>query len=178
MSRIGKLPIEIPGNVKVALTGNSVSVTGPKGHNIKNFDDSISIKIEDNAIIVRPSDETKYSQAMHGTVRSIIAGMVKGVVEHFSKNLEIKGVGFKATLKGKILDLSLGKSHEILYSVPEGIQITITDNTKLKVEGIDKKLVGQVAADIKNYYPVEPYKGKGVTVVGQFVLRKQGKKTG
>ena len=121
-------------------------------------------------------DKSRLGKAMHGTVRAILQNMVTGVVEGYSKSLEIHGVGFRAALKGKILNLSLGYSHEINYEVAEGVTVTITENTKLKVEGVDKHMVGQVTADIKSYYPVEPYKGKGVRIVGEYVRRKEGKK--
>ena len=114
---------------------------------------------------------------MQGTVRSIINGMVTGVTEGFSKSLEINGVGFRATVQGNIIDLALGKSHEIKHPIPEGVTVTVDDNTKVKVEGADKQAVGQLAAQIKAYYPVEPYKAKGVRIVGDYVRRKEGKKT-
>ncbi|MDR1891026.1 MAG: 50S ribosomal protein L6 [Puniceicoccales bacterium] len=180
MSRIGKSPICIPANVKVSIDGSRVAVEGPLGKNEKTFDDSVTIKHVGSEICVLCKDENdKHSCMMHGTVRSIVNSMVTGVVSGYSKNLEISGVGFKATAKGQnILDLSLGYSHEILYAIPNGIKLEIDQSgTKVAVKGVDKKLVGQVAADIKRFYPVEPYKGKGVRIVGEFVRRKEGKKT-
>ena len=177
MSRIGKLPVEIPEKVKASVSGNSVSIEGPKGAIAKSFDAPVVIELADNAISVQPKGGSVLARAMHGTARSIIQGMVDGVVHGYSKDLVINGVGFRATVNGKLLDLNLGYSHPIEYPIPEGITITVAENTKVKVEGIDKQVVGQVAADIKAYYPVEPYKGKGVRIVGQFVRRKEGKKT-
>ena len=176
MSRIGKLPVSIPEKVEVSDADAMISVSGPKGNLSKRFDDSISVSIKDSEIVVIPANDSRHAQAMHGTARSILANMVQGVTDGFSKELEIKGVGFKAILKGNILDLDLGYSHQIEYQIPEGIQITVTENTKIKVEGADKQLVGEVAATIKRYYPVEPYKGKGIKERGQYIIRKEGKK--
>lgn len=178
MSRIGKQPIQIPDKVKVDITGHTVSVEGPKGKVSKTFAPVVKIEIKDKAVLVSPTDETTFSRAMFGTARSVIAGMVKGASVGFLKELEIQGVGFKAILKGKQLDLSLGYSHAILHDIPEGIKITVTDGTKLKIEGADKQMVGQVTAEIRAYYPPEPYKGKGVRIVGEHaerVRRKEGK---
>lgn len=179
MSRIGKLPIKLPSGVKFSIKDGVVSIEGPLGKNEKFFDDSVNVVLEGEFIHVTPTDlQNDHSLMMHGTVRSIIAAMVDGVVSGYKKDLEINGVGFKATLKGKILDLDLGFSHEILYEIPDGIKVVVDQSgTKLSVSGIDKQLVGQVAADIKSYYPIEPYKGKGVHIIGEFVRRKEGKKT-
>lgn len=178
MSRIGRLPVPLPPKVKASINGATVHVEGPKGKVQKSFSTLVSIKMENNAVIVSPLAETRLANAMHGTARSIIAGMVKGVVEGYTKNLEINGTGFKANLNGRILNLALGYSHPIDYPVPEGITVSVDNNTKIKVEGVDKHLVGQVAADLKHFYPVEPYKGKGVRIVGEHVRRKEGKKAG
>lgn len=177
MSRIGKLPVALPGTVKVAVNGNRVTVEGPKGKLARDFDQAVKITVEDSQVVVSPASSSRHANAMWGTARSIIKAMVEGVQNPFERKLEIEGVGFKANLKGNVLDLALGYSHPIHYNVPEGITITIDGGTKVKVVGPDKHLVGQVAADIKSYYPVEPYKGKGVRIVGQFVRRKEGKKT-
>jgi large subunit ribosomal protein L6 len=180
MSRIGKAPIIIPSNVKVSISGCRVTVEGPLGKNERVFDDSVEIVCAGDVVSVSPkSPNDRHSAVMHGTVRSIIASMVSGVVSGYSKNLEISGVGFKVIMRDKnILDLSLGYSHDIFYELPAGIKVEIDQSgTKLAVRGFDKKTVGQVAADIKRYYPVEPYKGKGVKIVGEFVRRKEGKKT-
>ncbi len=177
MSRIGKLPIAIPSGVKVSIDGMFVVIEGALGKISKVFGEGVKIVVENNEILVIKNDDSRLSDMMSGTVRSILSNMVDGVVNGFKKELEINGVGFKATLKGSILDLALGYSHEILYKIPEGIQIIVDGGgTKLTVKGVDKQVVGQVAADIKRYYPVEPYKGKGVRIVGEYVRRKEGKK--
>jgi large subunit ribosomal protein L6 len=176
MSRIGKQPVPIPDKVKVDIKeGNNVFVEGPKGKVQKQFADAVKIAITDKKVIVSPTSDSRFAGAMYGTARSIIAGMVKGVTEGYSKDLEIQGVGFKAVLKGKQIDLSLGYSHPILHDIPEGIKITIVDGTKIKVEGCDKQTVGQITAEIRAYYKPEPYKGKGVRIVGERVRRKEGK---
>ena len=175
MSRIGKNPVGIPDKVKVSLSGTQVSVKGPKGEISQIFNAAISVAEEDGKIVVKPTNTSRFANAMTGTARSIINGMVEGVTKGFSKELEIHGVGFRAALKGKFLDLSLGYSHPINYPIPDGITITVTDNTKLKVEGIDKQKVGAVTAAIRRFYPPEPYKGKGVRIVGERVRRKEGK---
>jgi large subunit ribosomal protein L6 len=176
MSRIGKQPVHIPAKVKVSVKdGNVVLVEGPKGKVEKSFADVVAIKVAGDVATVAPKEETRFARAMYGTTRSVIAGMVKGVVDGYTKELEIQGVGFKATLKGDKLDLALGYSHEILHDIPKGIKVTVTDGTKLKIEGCDKQLVGQLTAEIRAYYPVEPYKGKGVRIVGERVRRKEGK---
>lgn len=178
MSRIGKLPIKLPTGVKVRVNNGHVVVEGPLGKNEKTFDNSVVISLEDEVVHVSPANlQDDHSLVMHGTVRSILFGMVHGVVSGYKKELEINGVGFKATLKGNSLDLNLGFSHAILYKIPMGVNVVVDQSgTKLSVSGIDKQLVGQVAADIKSYYPVEPYKGKGVRIIGEFVRRKEGKK--
>lgn len=176
MSRIGKLPVTVPDKVNVTTNGSEVTVDGPKGKLTKSLV-LVDIKVEDSTVKVSPSNSSRLSRAMYGTARSIIDNMVKGVVEPYKKELQIEGVGFKANLQGNVLDLALGYSHEIKYKIPDGITVKVDGGTKLSVEGPDKHMVGQVAADIKSYYPVEPYKGKGVRIVGEFVRRKEGKKT-
>ncbi len=176
MSRIGKQPVSIPDKVKVDIKGSTVSVEGPKGKISKTFAPVVNISMADKEVTVAPTGDTsRFARAMYGTVRSVIAGMVKGVSEGYVKELEIQGVGFKANLKGKQLDLALGYSHQILHDIPEGIKVTVTDQTKVRIEGADKQLVGQVTAEIRSYYPPEPYKGKGVRIVGERVRRKEGK---
>jgi large subunit ribosomal protein L6 len=176
MSRIGKQPVSIPDKVKVDVQDHSIRVEGPKGAVSKTFADVIKLSVNDKQqIIVTPLGESRFARAMHGTARSIINSMVKGVTVGYSKDLEIQGVGFKAALKGKQLDLTLGYSHPILFDIPEGIKVTVTDSTKLKVEGADKQMVGAVTAEIRSFYPPEPYKGKGVRIVGERVRRKEGK---
>jgi large subunit ribosomal protein L6 len=175
MSRIGKQPVPIPEKVKVDIKDSTVSVEGPRGKVQKTFSPVVTIAISEKRVVVSPVGETRFANAMYGTARSIIAGMVKGVTVGYAKELEIQGVGFKANLKGKQLDLALGFSHPILMNVPDGIKITVTEGTRLKVEGCDKQLVGAVTAEIRSYYPPEPYKGKGVRIVGERVRRKEGK---
>jgi large subunit ribosomal protein L6 len=175
MSRIGKQPVPIPDKVKIDIKDTTVRVEGPKGKVNKTFAPVVTITVADKKVVVAPIGETRFANAMYGTTRSIIASMVKGVTLGFMKELEIQGVGFKANLKGKQLDLALGYSHPILMDIPEGIKITVTEGTRLKVEGCDKQLVGAVTAEIRSYYPPEPYKGKGVRIVGERVRRKEGK---
>ncbi len=175
MSRIGKQPVPIPDKVKVDIKDTTVSVEGPRGKVSKTFAPVVTIVIHEKKVVVAPVGETRFANAMYGTARSIIAGMVKGVTVGYAKELEIQGVGFKANLKGKQLDLALGYSHPIFMDVPDGIKITVTEGTRLKVEGCDKQQVGAVTAEIRSYYPPEPYKGKGVRIVGERVRRKEGK---
>ena len=176
MSRIGKKPIALPAGVKYTVEGNTVLVEGPKGKVSKLFAPVVKVTVADNKVTVSPTeDQSRFAKAMYGTVRSVIAGMVKGVSEGYVKELEIQGVGFKANLKGTTLDLALGYSHPIVMDIPDGIKITVVDQTKVKVEGADKQLVGAITAEIRSYYPPEPYKGKGVRIVGERVRRKEGK---
>jgi len=175
MSRIGKQPVPIPDKVKIDIKDTTVHVEGPKGKVHKTFANVVTFTIADKKLVVAPVGDTRFANAMYGTARSIISSMVKGVTVGFSKDLEIQGVGFKANLKGKQLDLALGYSHPILMDIPEGIKITVVEGTRLKVEGCDKQLVGAVTAEIRSYYPPEPYKGKGVRIVGERVRRKEGK---
>ena len=175
MSRIGKQPVPIPDKVKVDIKGTSVHIEGPKGKVNKTFAPVVTITITDKKVIIAPIGDTRFANAMYGTARSIIASMVKGVTVGFSKDLEIQGVGFKANLKGKQLDLALGFSHPIFMAIPDGIKLTVVEGTRIKVEGCDKQLVGAVTAEIRSYYPPEPYKGKGVRIVGERVRRKEGK---
>ena len=177
MSRIGKLPIPILDKVTVAVDGQTVRVEGPRGKLEKTFDHSVTIEVVDKEVRVTPVNESRHSKAMFGTVRSIINNMVTGVVDGYKKELVLKGVGFRAAISGNVLDLALGYSHPCLLTIPDGIKITIAENTKLTVEGADKHLVGEIAATIFNYYPAEPYKGKGVHIVGKYVRRKEGKKS-
>lgn len=178
MSRIGKVPVSIPEKVKVTIAGQQVVVEGPKGKVQHSFDRSVSIEVVDNTVVVNPSNNSRLAGALHGTVRSIISGMVVGVSSGFVKELEIQGVGFKADLKNpRRVDLALGYSHIITYNIPEGVNVTVNNGTAIKVEGVDKQLVGQVAASIKSFAPAEPYKGKGVRIKGEFVRRKEGKKS-
>lgn len=177
MSRIGKLPVDIPSGVSVAIESNTIIVKGPKGELSQKISPLVNVSVEEKSISVSQIEESRQSKAIYGTTRSLIANMVKGVTENFSKNLLIEGVGFRATVKGNIIDLELGYSHPIEHPIPQGVTATVSDNVKILVEGPDKQKVGQLAAEIKSYYPVEPYKGKGVRIVGEYVRRKEGKKS-
>ncbi|MEO6846477.1 MAG: 50S ribosomal protein L6 [Chthoniobacterales bacterium] len=176
MSRIGKKNITIPDKVKVDFAQDgSVKVEGPKGSLQWALPKVIQASVENNEITFQRSGESRSERALHGLSRALVANMVEGVSAGFKEALEIHGVGFKAAVQGDKLNLSLGFSHPVLFPIPAGIKITVLENTKLTIEGIDKQLVGQVAADIRAYYPPEPYKGKGVRYVGEQIRRKEGK---
>ena len=175
MSRIGKQPIQVPSKVKVSIIDRNVAVEGPKGKLNFTLPAGTSASVEGDKIIVKRENDTAEVKALHGLSRSIVNNLVQGVAEGFMKKLEIQGVGYKAAVQGKQLNLVLGYSHPILYTIPEQIKITVEENTKVTVEGPDKQVVGQVAAEIRNYHPPEPYKGKGVRYLGEKVVRKEGK---
>ena len=178
MSRVGKKVITIPAGVSVSDKDGKVTVKGAKGELSWTLPEGITISVEGAELSVKRTDDSRRLRALHGTNRSLLSNMVEGVSKGFSKELEIVGVAFKAAVKGKHLDLSLGKSHPILHPIPTGITVTVTENTKIKVEGIDKQVVGQFAAEVRGYYPPEPYKGKGVHYVGEHIRRKEGKSVG
>jgi large subunit ribosomal protein L6 len=178
MSRVGLKPISLPEKVAVSLDGRTVIVEGPKGKLDFNLPEGISLRAEDGNVVVARATEARQVRALHGTARSLIHNMIIGVSKGFEKSLEIHGVGLRAAVKGKDLDLSLGRSHPLLHPIPSGLTVTVADNTKIKVEGIDKQLVGQFAAEVRGYYPPEPYKGKGVRYTGEHVRRKEGKSVG
>jgi len=176
MSRIGNKPIGLPAGVSLQVNeGGSVNVTGPKGNLSWHLPEKVSVKADGATLVVTRSSEERDVRAKHGLSRALLANMVTGVSDGFTKSLEIHGVGFKAAVKGDFLDLSLGFSHPVLFPIPQGVKVTVTENTKVKVEGIDRQLVGQVAANIRGYYPPEPYKGKGVRYTGEKIERKEGK---
>jgi len=175
MSRIGKQPIAVPPKVKVEVKGQQVLVEGPKGKLNFNLPARTSLKVEGGNIIVSRAGDDAQSKALHGLSRALVNNMVKGVSEGFVKKLEIQGVGFKAAVQGKVVNLSLGYSHPINYAIPDQIKVTVEENTKVTIEGPDRQVVGQVASEIRAYYPPEPYKGKGVRYVGEHVVRKEGK---
>jgi len=176
MSRIGKKPIEIPAKVKLTVSPEgAVLAEGPKGKLDWQLPRAIKARVEGSNFVVERSDESRQVRALHGLSRALINNMVTGVSNGFSKDLEIQGVGFKANVQGSTLNLSLGFSHPIVFPIPAGIKITVAENTKIKIEGIDRQLVGQVAANIRSYYPPEPYKGKGVRYAGEQIQRKEGK---
>jgi large subunit ribosomal protein L6 len=177
MSRIGKLPIPVPAGVDVTIDGRTVQVKGPKGALAHTVAAPIEVaKDEDGTIAVtRPNDE-RQNKALHGLSRTLVANMITGVTTGYVKRLEISGVGYRVQAKGSNLEFSLGYSHPILVEAPEGITFKVESPTKLSVEGIDKQKVGQVAAEIRDFRPPEPYKGKGIKHAGEFILRKVGKK--
>jgi large subunit ribosomal protein L6 len=176
MSRIGKTPITLPDKVKVTVAdGNQVIVEGPKGKLNWELPKAISLTVEGTKLTVERGSENREVRALHGLSRALVNNMVTGVSAGFRKDLEIQGVGFRAAVKGDKLDLSIGYSHPVLFPIPKEIKVAVTDNTKISIEGIDRQLVGQVAADIRAYYPPEPYKGKGIRYAGEQVRRKEGK---
>ena len=175
MSRIGKQPIPVPSGVEVKIEGSTVTVKGPKGQLEQTFNEDMRIAMEDGEVTVtRPSDNRTH-RALHGLTRSLIANMVTGVSEGFSKTLEIVGVGYRATLKGSDLELALGFSHPIEVKAEPNIKFEVPAPTKVIVSGIDKQRVGQIASEIRDFRPPEPYKGKGVRYEGEYVRRKVGK---
>lgn len=175
MSRIGKIPVPIPPKVKVEVQGQKIWVEGPKGKLDFNLPKRVSLAIDSDKIVVNRDGDDSEAKAFHGLSRSILFNLVKGVSDGFVKKLEIQGVGFKAVVQGNSVNLNLGYSHQINYPIPDQVKVTVEDNTKLTVEGPSKQLVGQVASEIRSYYPPEPYKGKGVRYLGEKVLRKEGK---
>ena len=174
MSRIGKLPVQIPAGVTVTIDGTHVAVKGPKGELERTFSNLLTIKQEGDEIIVTRNDESTESNAQQGLTRTLIHNMVVGVSEGFEKKLEMTGVGYRATLKGRDLELALGYSNPVFYPAPEGITFEVPDNTHVNVKGISKEQVGQVAAEIRAKRPPEPYKGKGIHYVGEHIRRKLG----
>jgi len=175
MSRIGRMPIPVPAGIKIAIEDNAVSVEGPKGKASHRLPDCLVASLSEGNLSVEKRSEEGKSRALHGLHRTLLYNTVMGTHTGFRKELEIQGVGFRAAVQGKDLTLSLGFSHPVVYPIPEGIRVTVNENTKLLVEGIDKCLVGQVAAEIRRFYPPEPYKGKGVRYVGEVIRRKAGK---
>ena len=178
MSRIGKHPVAVPAGVTVTIDGSHVAVKGPKGELERTFSDLVTIKQEGEEILVTPNDETSAANAQHGLTRTLVHNMVVGVTDGFEKQLQLVGVGYRATLKGKDLSLALGYSHPVEYPAPAGITFEVPDNTHINVKGISKEQVGQVAAEIRSKRPPEPYKGKGVRYVDEHVRRKLGKAAG
>ena len=178
MSRIGKMPVKVPKGVNVTAEGTTVTVKGPKGELKKTFHPDLAIKVENGDVIVsRPSDE-KLHKSLHGLTRTLIANMIEGVTSGYSKTLEIAGVGYKAESRPYGLQFALGFSHPIEYRAPAGIKLTAPNPTTVQVEGADKEIVGQVAAEIRSLRPPEPYKGKGIKYTGEIIRRKAGKAGG
>ena len=175
MSRIGKQPIPVPPKVKVELKGRKVFVEGPKGKLEWELPGRTGLKIESGQVLLSREADDAQSKSLHGLSRAWVAKMVKGVSEGFVKKLEIQGVGFKAAVAGGNVTMALGFSHPIVYPIPSQIKVTVEENTKITVEGPDKQVVGEVASELRSFYPPEPYKGKGVRYVGERVVRKEGK---
>jgi large subunit ribosomal protein L6 len=176
MSRIGKKAVPVPAGVTVNLAGSDVSVKGPKGELSFALTDQVIAKMEEGAVKVDPKDKSKLARSAWGMSRTMIANMIKGVTTGYSKSLEINGVGYRAAIQGKTLQLALGYSHDINYPIPDGIDIKTPKPTEIVVSGIDKQRVGQVAAEIREFRSPEPYKGKGVKYAGEYIFRKEGKK--
>ena len=175
VSRIGKSPITIPAGVKVNVSGLTVAVEGPKGKLSQDIAEGIIVKVDGSQLVLECADGSIALRQKHGLYRTLIANMVEGVTNGFSKNLEIIGVGYKVAMKGKDLDLSMGFSHPVIFKAPAGIEFAVDGNTKISVKGIDKQLVGQVAANIRKIRKPEPYKGKGIRYAGEYVAMKAGK---
>jgi len=175
MSRIGKMPVVIPPKIKVEVKGQKVYVEGPKGKLDFELPRRTTAKVDGTNLLVNRDGEDAEAKSLHGTTRAILNNMVKGVSEGFVKKLEIQGVGFKAAVQGKVVNLALGYSHPINYTIPESVSVKVEENTKLTIEGPNKELVGKVASELRAYYPPEPYKGKGVRYSDEHVVRKEGK---
>ena len=176
MSRIGKKPVAIPSGVTASVDGQTVKMKGPKGALELVLPAEVSAKLDKGSIQVDPRGETKRARSMWGTSRTLVSNLVTGVTKGFEKKLEITGVGYRAALQGKNLQLALGYSHDVVYAIPEGIAITVPKPTEIVITGTDVQRVGQVAAEIRSYRPPEPYKGKGVKYSDEFIFRKEGKK--
>lgn len=176
MSRVGNAPITVPSGVEVSITGSSISVTGSKGTLERDLPGGITVREDEGTLVVERPDDTGESKAFHGLSRSLVQNMIVGVTEGFTKELQIQGVGYRATAKGSnALELALGFSHPVNITAPEGIEFEVPQQTQIFVKGIDKQLVGQVAADIRKWRKPEPYKGKGIRYAGERVIRKAGK---
>ena len=178
MSRIGKKPIEIPKGVNVSKEGNVVKVKGPKGELNQKIHSNISVEIKDREIVVTRPDDSKQNKSLHGLTRALLQNMVTGVNSSYKKELEIVGVGYRAELKGKNLLLNIGYSHPIYFAPPETITFETPSQTQIVISGVDKQLVGQVAAKIRSFREPEPYNGKGIKYVGEHIRRKAGKTAG
>lgn len=175
MSRIGKRPVPLPAKVTVTIDGQSVTVKGPKGELSRVLPEGVVLSQEENAIVVQPKDGSRRARERHGLCRTLIANMVEGVTNGYQKRLEIQGVGYRAQVQGKNLNMSLGYSHPVVFEPPDGIQFAVENNTNVIVSGIDKEIVGNLAAKIRAARPPEPYKGKGVRYAGEYIRRKAGK---
>ncbi len=176
MSRIGKKPVAVPKGVTASVDGQVVSVKGPKGELKHVLVDDVIAKLDNGEIAVSPRDDTQRARAMWGMSRTLLANLMAGVTDGFTKKLEITGVGYRAAVQGSNVQLQLGYSHDVSYPIPQGIQVVCPKPTEIIITGIDKQKVGQVAAEIRRFRPPEPYKGKGVRYAGEFIFRKEGKK--
>ena len=176
MSRIGKRPVAVPSGITANVSGQTVKVKGPKGALEVVLHDDVSVKLEEGRIKIDPRNETKRARSQWGTSRTMIANLIAGVTKGFEQRLEINGVGYRASVQGKNLQIALGYSHDIIYPIPEGITIATPRPVEIVITGIDRQKVGQVAAEIRDYRPPEPYKGKGIKYAGERIFRKEGKK--
>ncbi|MGE0004818.1 MAG: 50S ribosomal protein L6 [Parvibaculaceae bacterium] len=176
MSRIGKKPVPVPTGVTVNLSGQNISVKGPKGELKLALVEHVLAKLEDGKVAVNPRDKTKLARSCWGMSRTMVSNMIRGVTQGYSRSLEINGVGYRANVQGKVLQLNLGYSHDVNYAIPEGIEIKTPKPTEIVVSGIDKQRVGQVAAEIRGFREPEPYKGKGIKYSDERIFRKEGKK--
>jgi large subunit ribosomal protein L6 len=176
MSRIGKRPVELPGGVSAAVSGQTIEVKGPKGTRSFTATDDVTITVEDGGVSVKPRGLSKRARQQWGMSRTQVANLVTGVTTGFKKEMEITGVGYRAAVQGKVLKLQLGYSHDVDFAIPEGVTVTTPRPTEIIVEGVDQQVVGQVAANIREWRKPEPYKGKGIKYKGEFIFRKEGKK--
>ncbi|MBT5517730.1 MAG: 50S ribosomal protein L6 [Rhodobiaceae bacterium] len=176
MSRIGKKPVEIPKGVEVSLNGQNMSVKGPKGELAVELSENVTVAQDDGGVTLAPANKSQTARSFWGLSRSLVQNLMTGVSEGFTRKLQLQGVGYRASMQGKTLKLSLGFSHDVDFPVPEGISVECPSQTEIVITGIDKQQVGQVASEIRSYRPPEPYKGKGVRYEGEYVFRKEGKK--
>jgi large subunit ribosomal protein L6 len=176
MSRIGKRPVALPSGVEASVSGQTVTVKGPKGSRDFTATDDVSINVDDGSVSVKPRGSSKRARQQWGMSRTMVANLVQGVTDGFKKELEISGVGYRAAIQGNVLKLNLGYSHDVDFDVPEGVTVTCPKQTQIVVEGNDQQLVGQVAANIREWRAPEPYKGKGIRYKGEYIFRKEGKK--
>ena len=176
MSRIGKKPVALPSGVSAAMSGQTIEVKGPKGSRSFTASDDVTMTIDESSVSVTPRGNSKRARQQWGMSRTMVANLVTGVTAGFKKELEIKGVGYRAQLQGKVLRLHLGLSHDVDFQVPDGVTVTVPKQTEIIVEGEDQQLVGQVAANIREWRRPEPYKGKGIMYKGEYIFRKEGKK--
>ncbi len=176
MSRIGKKPVPVPQGVTVNIDGQTVIVKGPKGELQTSLVEIVSVALENDAVVVKPRNMSKQARSAWGMSRTLVANLMVGVTDGFSKTLQINGVGYRAALQGRGLKLNLGYSHDVVYDIPEGIEVAVPKPTEIIVSGIDKQKVGQVAAEIREWRKPEPYKGKGIKYAAEYIFRKEGKK--